>query len=126
MKLLPLGLGIAVAVWASAPSEAQMTPQILAAQQQGIVGERYDGYLGFARHPSDLVRRQVAAVNIKRRSLYTDLAHKRDAFATQVGITAGCQLLSTVGVGQVYMLNDGKWRTRSAGEPAPVPNYCGR
>jgi hypothetical protein len=26
----------------------------------------------------------------------------------------------------VYMLSDGKWRRRAAGQPAPVPGYCGR
>jgi hypothetical protein len=42
----------------------------------------------------------------------------------EVGITAACQLLGTVSVGESYMLNDNVWRVRRPGEPAPVPDYC--
>ena len=40
------------------------------------------------------------------------------------GITAGCQLLARVGVGEAYMWTDGVWRRRAAGQAAPVPDYC--
>ncbi len=45
--------------------------------QAGQVGERYDGYLGFATPPSPAVQRQVSAINIRRRSLYASLATRR-------------------------------------------------
>jgi uncharacterized protein YdbL (DUF1318 family) len=116
----------ALALGSAAPAAAQTSPEILAAEQAGIVGERYDGYLGFAATPSEQVRRQVSAVNIKRRSLYTGLALRRSATVQEVGIAAGCELLATVEVGQAYMLGDGAWRKRSPGQPAPVPSYCSR
>ena len=43
---------------------------------------------------------------------------------SEVGITAGCQLLARVKVGEAYMLADGVWRRRAAGQPVPVPDYC--
>jgi len=42
-----------------------------------------------------------------------------------VGVTAGCELLGRVAIGEAYMLQDGRWRRRAAGESAPRPDYCG-
>ena len=67
---------------------------------------------------------QVATINIQRRSLYTNLAARKGVSPQDVGITAGCQLLARVGVGEPFMLADGKWRRRAPGQPAPVPDYC--
>lgn len=123
----PVQLFFAVVLAASAaPAVSQSSPAIAAARQAGIVGERFDGYLGFAARPSEEVRRQTGAINIKRRSLYTGLATRRGVTVEAVGIAAGCELLAQVAVGEAYMLNDGHWRRRLAGQPAPVPSYCGR
>lgn len=111
---------------AGAPASAQSGAALSAAKQAGTVGERYDGYLGFAAKPLETVRRQVGAVNIKRRSLYTGLATRRGVTLEAVGIAAGCELLAQVKVGEAYMLSDGIWRKRAAGQPAPVPDYCAR
>ena len=111
---------------APAPAFAQASPAIAAAKQAGVVGERFDGYLGIAARVSEDVRRQVGAVNIKRRSLYTGLATRRGVNLEAVGIAAGCELLAQVGIGEVYMLSDGIWRTRMSGQAAPVPSYCAR
>jgi uncharacterized protein len=105
------------------PAAAQ-TPTVDAARAAGVAGERYDGYMGFAGVASEQLRSQVAAINIRRRSLYSNLAASRGASPQDVGITAGCALLARVGIGQAYMLGDGVWRRRSAGQPAPVPAYC--
>lgn len=117
-------LGTAVAL-IGAVAVAQTGPGIIAARQAGIVGERYDGYLGYSANPGERVSREVGAVNIKRRSLYTGLATRRNATVQEVGIAAGCELLAEVKVGEAYMLSDGAWRRRAAGDPAPVPSYCG-
>jgi uncharacterized protein len=109
----------------TAPALAQANPVVSAARQAGVVGERYDGYLGFAATPAEDVRRQVGAINIRRRSLYTGLATRRNVNLQAVGIAAGCELLAEVGVGEVYLLNDDVWRKRASGQPAPVPGYCG-
>jgi uncharacterized protein YdbL (DUF1318 family) len=95
------------------------------ARAAGQVGERYDGYLGYALvQPSAQARQQTEAINIRRRALYTDLATRRGASPQEVGITAGCTLLARVEVGESYMLADGQWRRRAPGERAPVPDYC--
>jgi len=112
-----------LALLVAAPAVAQ-TPAVDTARSAGLVGERYDGYLGVAAPVSPTVRSQVATINIQRRSLYSNLAASRGASPQDVGITAGCQLLARVGVGQAYLWNDGAWRKRAAGQGAPVPTYC--
>lgn len=107
----------------TSPAIAQ-TPAVNAARAAGVVGERYDGYLGFAAPATGALRSQVATINIQRRSLYSNLAASRGASPQDVGITAGCQLLARVHVGEAYMWSDGAWRRRAPGQAAPVPDYC--
>jgi uncharacterized protein YdbL (DUF1318 family) len=111
-----------LAFLAAAPATAQM-PAVDAARAAGIVGERYDGYIGVAAPASAAVRSQVSTINIQRRSLYSRLAASKGVSPQDVGITAGCQLLSRVGVGEAYMLADRTWRRR-AGEHSAAPDYC--
>jgi uncharacterized protein YdbL (DUF1318 family) len=123
MRSLFVLAAVAGAATAAMPAAAQ-TPAVDAARQAGIVGERYDGYLGLGPASSPGLRNQVAAINIRRRSLYSNLAASRGVSPQEVGITAGCQLLARVQVGQAYLLADGQWRRRLPGQPSPVPDYC--
>jgi hypothetical protein len=107
----------------AAPALAQ-TPALNAARAAGSIGERFDGYLGVAAPVSAAVRSQVASINIQRRKLYSNLAARRGVSPRDVGITAGCQLLARVGVGESYMLAEGGWRRRAPGQAPPIPNYC--
>jgi len=115
--VLFLALLLAVPAWAQSPA-------VDAARAGGLVGERYDGYLGIVGAVSPGVRSQVATINIQRRKLYSDLAARKGVSPQDVGIAAGCQLLARVGPGEPFMLADGKWRRRASGQPAPVPDYC--
>ena len=119
----PLWLLVAALGVVAAPVTAQSSPFIVAAKSAGQLGERYDGYLGYAVVPDARLRAQVESVNIRRRALYTELAGKRGASRVDVGITAGCELLASVAVGQAYLLSDNIWRRRTAGEAVPVPDY---
>ena len=120
--LLAVASGLALA--APGPAQAQVQPELAAALRSGQIGERYDGYLGFASAPSPTARSQANAVNIRRRALYSDLASRRRVTPHDVGIATGCELLKGIGVGQAYMLPDGVWRRRGAGQGVSVPEYC--
>ena len=113
-------LGLAV----PAPAPAQDPAAILAARRAGLIGERYDGYLGVVNPntPAE-VRRQVAALNIRRRSLYSNLAARKGVSPEEVGITAACTLLRRIAVGEYYLLSRGGWRRVTAGR-SPLPDYC--
>jgi uncharacterized protein len=113
---------LAASALVAAPVAAQsVVPQAI---QAGQVGERYDGYMGFAGNPSAEVRRQVAAINLRRRNLYMELASRRNVSAQVVGMATACELFAHLPVGEQYMLDDGTWRRRAAGQAAPVPNHC--
>ena len=107
-----------------AAAQAQEASVIVEARSDGRVGERYDGYLGIVATASPALRRQVAAINIRRRSLYSSLAASRGATPQEVGITASCTLLGRVAVGEYYLFGTGVWQRRQAGQAAPRPEYC--
>jgi uncharacterized protein YdbL (DUF1318 family) len=119
MRML-LFIGLASA---AVPAVAQ-SPTIEAARGAGVIGERYDGYIGISGPAPVSVRSQVARINIQRRSLYSRLAASKGVSPQDVGLTAGCQLLARVSVGEAFVWADGAWRRRGAGQGPPLPDYC--
>lgn len=107
-----------------APAPAQDPGTILAAKRAGQIGERYDGYVGYVTTPSVALRRQVDAVNIRRRSLYSKLAANKGVSPEEVGITAACSLLRRISIGELYFSGQGGWQRYAPGR-SPVPSYCG-
>ena len=108
------------------PAAAQMPAgqAVAEAKARGLVGERYDGYVGLVAEGSPMLRHQLQSINILRRSIYSRFAIARSVTPADVGMTAGCQLLATVGVGERYYTPDNSWHQRRPGEPAPVPHAC--
>ncbi len=82
---------VTAAIFVAAPAIAQ-SAALAEAIQAGQVGERYDGYMGFVGNPSPELRRQVSAINLRRRNLYIQLADRRNATAQLVGMATACQL----------------------------------
>ena len=121
ISILVAGLfGLLLAV----PAASQDPAAINSARRAGLIGERYDGYLGLVTtNPTAELRRQVGAVNIRRRELYSDLAAKRGVSPEEVGITTACSLLKRLNAGDYYLLGQGGWRRLSAGQRA-APGYC--
>jgi uncharacterized protein YdbL (DUF1318 family) len=118
LYLAALGLAVPTA----APAQDPAT--IIAAKRAGQIGERYDGYLGYVITPSAGLRRQVDAVNIRRRTLYYSLAARKGVSPQEVGITAACSLLRRISVGEYYLQGQSGWQRYTPGRP-PVPSYCG-
>lgn len=114
-----------VALMLAAPAAGQPAPTLGSAIQAGQVGERFDGYMGFAVAPSPEVRRQVLAINIRRRNLYLELAGRRNVTAQVVGVATACQLFRQLSPGEAYLLADNVWRRWTPSQPAPVPEQCG-
>jgi uncharacterized protein YdbL (DUF1318 family) len=124
MRALLLALAAVVSLTVPAAVPAQDPASILAARRAGLIGERYDGYLGIVTAaPTDRLRRDVAAINIRRRSLYSNLAARRGVSPEEVGITAACTLLRRIGPGEFYLLGQGGWRRLAPGQSA-APAYC--
>ena len=122
MRLILL---IAGAVMLATPGSAQESISIMQARGAGLIGERFDGYLGFVTTPSEALRRQVNSINIRRRALYANLARQKGVSTEEVGITATCTLFMRIPVGGYYLTSDRGWLRRGAGQAAPRPSYCG-
>ena len=118
-----LWLLLLMAAFAPATAGAQ-SPALSQAIQAGQAGERYDGYMGTIGNVSPEVRRQVNAINIRRRNLYIGLSSRRNVTPDLVGLATACQLFPKITVGEAYMLDDRVWRRRAPGQPVPVPDYC--
>ena len=124
MKQLVLFVALMVGLAVPASVPAQDPATIIAAKRAGQIGERYDGYLGYVITPSAALRRQVDAVNIRRRSLYSTLAANKGVSPQEVGITAACSLLRRISVGEYYLSGQGGWQRYAPGR-SPLPPYCG-
>jgi uncharacterized protein YdbL (DUF1318 family) len=123
MRALLVLFASLAALGASASAPAQDPATILAAKRAGQIGERFDGYLGYVVPPSPALRRQVDAVNIRRRSLYSSLAARKGVSPQEVGITAACSLMRRISAGEYYLPGQGQWRRAAPGQ-SPVPSYC--
>jgi len=116
---------LAGTVMLATPGSAQESASIMQARGAGLIGERFDGYLGFVTTPSEALRRQVNSINIRRRALYASLARQKGVSTEEVGITATCTLFTRIPVGGYYLTSDRGWLRRGVGQAAPRPSYCG-
>ena len=89
-KPLVLAAIAALALGIAGAALAQSGGSVAAALTNGSVGEQADGYLGFRNAPSDSLRAEVEAINIKRRAAYTQLAAQRGVTVKDVAATVGC------------------------------------
>lgn len=124
MRMALLALAIAAATLPAAGG-AQEATVLVQGRAAGLIGERFDGYVGFVTSPSESLRRQVNAINIRRRALYANLARQKGVSTEEVGITATCTLFARIPVGGYYLTSDRGWLRRGAGQAAPRPAYCG-
>lgn len=102
---------------------AQRDPVYEAARQQGQIGEKMDGYLGFVVPPSGGLRRIVEDINIKRKAVYAQQARANRATLEEYGLTAGCLAIARTAPGEKYQAPDGGWRTRT-NEPPVRDSRC--
>jgi hypothetical protein len=80
------------------------------AKQQGLLGERPDGYLGLA-NPSaspDAVS-LMKDINNKRREVYKGIAEKNGTALSAVEALAGKKAIEKTPTGQLIMQPDGTW-----------------
>ncbi len=91
----------------------------------GQAGEQADGYMGALPDAPRAIHDEVNAVNIIRRSLYTNLAGRRGVTIQEAAASTACRIFaSRIQPGQYYRLPDNVWRRRNGDEPVPLPAYC--
>lgn len=110
--LISVLLVAGVAITLAAPASAG-DPQIEAAKQQGVVGERIDGYLGIVDGGADAtLTRLVQDINNKRRAVYDDLASETKTTPQQVARVSGEKLTGSASAGEFIMDDSGTWKQK--------------
>ena len=88
-------------------------PQIESAKDQGVVGERIDGYLGVVSGGADAsLMRRVQDINNKRRAAYDKLAAQTNTTTEQVARVTGEKLIKQASPGEYIMDDSGQWRQK--------------
>lgn len=82
------------------------------AKAQGLVGETIDGYLELVSGTaSDDVQAAVKEINIRRKSVYTQLARDKNTSPDAVAAVSGEKLVAKAKPGEKVKLADGKWHS---------------
>lgn len=88
-------------------------PEIEAAKDQGVVGERIDGFLGIVNGGADpALVRLVNDINNKRRAVYDDTAGKTGTTMEQVARVTGEKQIARADSGEFYMDDTGSWKQK--------------
>ena len=115
---------IALTTLLATTAQAQVSAIVSDAKSADTVGEQADGYLGLRGAAAANVKTAVESINIQRRAAYTKIATERGVTVHEAGAAVGCQTLANrVSTGQIYLLPDDTWHTKTAG-PIALPSYC--
>jgi uncharacterized protein len=107
-----------LSVTATAAQAMQRDPAYQSARQQGLVGEKTDGYLGFVSPPSAAIKALVDDLNIKRKAVYTKEADLNSATVVEMAFRNGCRLIGErTSPGEKYQKPDGTWATKTDAKP---------
>ena len=90
-------------------ASAAYAMDLQAAKNQGLVGERPDGYLGAVAGGRADVAALVADINAKRRAKYQGIAQKRGTSLAAVEQFIGQKLITRAGPGEYVMTPGGQW-----------------
>ncbi|MGQ0532233.1 MAG: YdbL family protein [Caulobacteraceae bacterium] len=118
----------ATALILAAPAFGQATDPVVAqARANGLIGEQTDGYLGFAPGAdiSADLRGRVNQINIQRRALYTRRASASNVSVEEMAYAVACDVFENrIAAGERYRDEAGRWRQRTATEPAQKGSRC--
>ena len=88
-------------------------PEIEAAKDQGVVGERIDGFLGIVGDGAGpALIRLVNDINNKRRAVYDDKARQTGTTMEQVARVTGEKQIARADAGEYYMDDSGSWKKK--------------
>ncbi|WP_196139910.1 YdbL family protein [Aliikangiella sp. G2MR2-5] len=78
-------------------------------KEKGIIGERFDGYLGIVKDASPEIQELVKSVNTKRKAHYMEIAKKRKQSLSQVQMVAGQTTIKKTQKGHYIFLQGKGW-----------------
>jgi len=118
VEMMIAALLLGATATSAAAYQAGRDPAYQNARETGLVGEKADGYLGFAVPPSATIRALVEDINIKRKAAYSKEALANGATVEEMALRSGCRLIAERTVaGEKYQTPSGQWMTRDANPP---------
>ncbi len=118
VEMMIAALLLGATATSAAAYQAGRDPAYQNARETGLVGEKADGYLGFAVPPSAAIRALVEDINIKRKAAYSREALANGATVEEMALRSGCRLIAERTVaGEKYQTPSGQWMTRDANPP---------
>ena len=90
------------------PAQA-LDPLIERAMDQGVVGERIDGYLGIINGADAAVTRKVDEINAGRRAAYSNMAAREGVNLSDVARVTGERLVAQQPSGHYVFDDTGRW-----------------
>lgn len=116
-------LGIAgLSILAGAAYAQGRDPAYQAARDNGVVGEKTDGYLGAVGNQSSAVNALVSKNKALRRQVYTKTAQAQGISVERAAFFGGCKNIQRTVPGEKYQAPDGSWKTRGSGAPELDPS----
>ncbi|MET0546863.1 MAG: YdbL family protein [Caulobacterales bacterium] len=96
---------------AGAPVASAASPVIDAAISAGVIGEQADGYLGVVSGKSAdaATKRTMEDTNIKRKTVYTQLAAQKGVTVAQVAAVTAEKQIAKLPAGAYYQDGTGTW-----------------
>lgn len=109
MIVLGASLSMIAAVVGTA-SAASAT--IEAAKRSCDIGEKADGYMGYKTTPSESLKREVDALNLRRRAAYAKLAQKKGVSVAVTAQLTAERVIKNMPAGLCYYGTDRKWHVK--------------
>lgn len=85
---------------------------LTAPKANGIIGERFDGYVGIVAQASPKVKALVKKVNLKRKARYQAIAKKRQQQLRKVELIAGESAIKKTLKGNYILLKGQGWKKK--------------
>jgi len=108
MKLLTKTILILLMTFSASVFAGALT----APKSGGIIGERFDGYVGIVKNASPKIKALVKSVNQKRKAKYKEVAIKRQQPLKQVEMIAGKAAIKRTKLGNFILLEGKGWKKK--------------
>ena len=108
MKLLTKTIFILLITFSASVFASALT----APKSNGIIGERFDGYVGIIKDASPKIKALVKSVNQKRKAKYKEIAIKRQQSLKKVELIAGGSAIKKTAPGNFIFLEGKGWKKK--------------
>jgi len=86
--------------------------ELTAPKNNGVIGERFDGYVAVVKNASPKIKALVASVNQKRKARYLEIAKKRKQPLKKVELIAGKAAIKKTAKGNFIFIKGVGWKKK--------------